>query len=292
MTVAPIVIRALLWPLAAIAGYFVAWGLVFVMDAVVRAFFGTISGGVSWIPFAGRVLSKPVNYIEHKLTSFLGGLEAHFENQMASRWHALAALITQLAADTEDNAIALWKIARRINQLYSDAATGKLGSRFQRWVRGEIAKLHSVSTTVVRPVKVVTNTVTHYVAPKVGALAGELDRVITWDIPRLRARTKALEGRFSGVLRRLRALEKRSVALIGLGALAVALTRAGLGWLKCAKVSRLGRRACSMDTSLFDALLADTLLVLGTVSLVEFAEEMIGVTETAVRPIVTFWRAE
>jgi hypothetical protein len=46
-----------------------------------------------------------------------------------------------------------------------------------------------------------------------------------------------------------------------------------------------------MNPSLLDALLVDTLLIAGTLSLEEFAREMVGVTSTAVRPITTFWRA-
>jgi hypothetical protein len=42
---------------------------------------------------------------------------------------------------------------------------------------------------------------------------------------------------------------------------------------------------------LLDSLLADTTLILGTVSLVEFAQGMRGVTAEAVPLIRRFWRA-
>ena len=46
-----------------------------------------------------------------------------------------------------------------------------------------------------------------------------------------------------------------------------------------------------MDRSLLDALIADTLLVVGTLSLVEFAKEMETVTEEVGPLVAKFWRA-
>lgn len=262
-TVAPVLVRALLLPLAALAGYFVAFGLVFVMDAVVRAFFGTAEGLVGWIPYAGRVLSAPLHSIEKKLTSFLGGLESHFENQMATRWHSLAALLTQWAADAEDTAVTLWRIARRVNALYGEAASGKLGARFQRWVRGEIAKLHGVTTTVVRPVKVVTHTVNRYVAPRLGALTGELDHVIGWDIPRLRARTRAAERDIGRLWKWTRshpiALGKAAAAAL----VVTALATLGASWIRCNRWRRIGPAVCRTPLADVEALIG--LLAAGAV---------------------------
>lgn len=77
----------------------------------------------------------------------------------------------------------------------------------------------------------------------------------------------------------------------GLAALFIRTLVKRFPWLFCRKVKQVGPRICGMDESLFASLLADTLLIAGTLSLVEFADEMLGVTETAVRPISTFWRA-
>jgi hypothetical protein len=73
--------------------------------------------------------------------------------------------------------------------------------------------------------------------------------------------------------------------------LTLALGRLGLGWARCSNVGKVGRRVCGMDASLLESVLADSLLILGTLSLVTFAEEMQDVTEVIARPIQTFWRA-
>ncbi len=77
-----------------------------------------------------------------------------------------------------------------------------------------------------------------------------------------------------------------TLAALGVGI----LSKLGLGFLRCANFKKAGKRACGMDTSLLDALIADTLLIAGTLSLVEFAREMETVMEE-VAPLVTrFWR--
>src|SRR5437764_1465863 len=56
-------------------------------------------------------------------------------------------------------------------------------------------------------------------------------------------------------------------------------------------VYKVGKRACGMNPDLLESLLADTLLIAGTVSLVEFARGMQDVTEEVTPLIRTFWRA-
>ena len=286
-----VVIRALLIPFSVLAGYFVAWGIVFCMDAIVRAFFGTAEGLVGWIPYAGRVLTSPLRAIEHKLTSFLGGLEAHFEHQMATRWYQLGQLFTRWAAETEAGAVTAWHIAHRVAWVYGQLATGKFGARLQRWVEQEIAKLGGKTVTIIRPVQARVVRVTKYVAARTSAVAGELEHVIEWDLPRLRARTKALEDRVGKLARSLRKEVPVLAGLSFVAAVAAVLARLGLSWARCNNVGKVGKSVCGMNPSLLESLLADSLLVVGSLSLVEFAEEMVGVTDLAVRPITDFWRA-
>ncbi len=47
------------------------------------------------------------------------------------------------------------------------------------------------------------------------------------------------------------------------------------------------RRVADAALASLESLLADAALLSGTLSLVEFAREMVGVTETAVRPIAS-----
>lgn len=115
----------------------------------------------------------------------------------------------------------------------------------------------------------------------------------------------AVEAAIAGTLPRIRGLERDAEALRDrVGKIARTLTPAGivalvssallslrLGWLKCAHVERTAKHLCSMDAQLLDSLLADTTLILGTISLVEFAKGMQGAVDEIVPPVRKFWRA-
>lgn len=70
------------------------------------------------------------------------------------------------------------------------------------------------------------------------------------------------------------------------------LGRVGLGWTRCSNVNKVGKTACGMNPGLLESLLADTLLVVGTVSLVEFAQGMQGIMGEVVPPVRSFWRVK
>lgn len=294
------VVRALLIPFAALAGYFVAWGLVFVMDAVVRAFFGTVSGAVGWLPYAGKVISSPVLAIEHKLTSFLGGLEQHFERQMAVRWHALASLVESLAADTKAAAIYDYHLAGRIATLWGNAATGGLmkehakpikaaaasaaAAQRSAWIAQKAAAQAEAAAAgaIVVPHPGVAAPSRSYPVGRLGtrlaALAAALAGVIDITLPGLRARDRWLTDEIGRLWHRTRG-ERKTIGLGVFTALLItALGRLGLGRLHCLNRKNALKTLCGMNPNLLEALLADTALVLGTISIVDLAKSCQQIT--------------
>jgi hypothetical protein len=128
-------------------------------------------------------------------------------------------------------------------------------------------------------------------AAKVRAQAIPADVVVPRDLAGLRGQVQDVQRRLDQLWQRVRGLSLPAVGGIAVGALAFALSRLGMPWARCSNVGKVGRNVCGMDANLLQSLLADTLMIAGTLSLVEFAEEMQGVTEAAVRPILSFWRA-
>lgn len=126
----------------------------------------------------------------------------------------------------------------------------------------------------------------------IDALRHDVTRTIPREIHRVRAAEKALEREIpAGLKGRLRALE-RAVAFGSLAAVVLRVLARRFPWLFCRKVKTAGQLVCGLDNDLFNAILQDALLIGGTVSLVEFAREMVDVTEQAVRPIASFWQAD
>lgn len=89
-----------------------------------------------------------------------------------------------------------------------------------------------------------------------------LERGLALDVP----------GAIRSLGRRLSRAEK---LIIG-GALTAAIVRViarRLPWFRCSNVNRAAKGLCRTDTDLLDSLLADTLILAGSLSIVEFARE-------------------
>jgi hypothetical protein len=115
---------------------------------------------------------------------------------------------------------------------------------------------------------VVTHTVTRIVSATHGALA-----LPGWVI-HLPRRVGRLEHEWTNAWNRLKRLE-RLLTATGAAALVIAgLAHLGLRWLRCSNVTKAGRAICGTDGNLLESLLGDVLLVVGLVSVVEFAEGM------------------
>jgi hypothetical protein len=136
-------------------------------------------------------------------------------------------------------------------------------------------KLHSVETRVTRLTKTV-------------AVAG------VGAVPRAVPNLRKLIREALRDMGRLWAFPKRLGWLLALGTLgaltAAILKKAGLRWLKCHKVGKVGRRVCSMDWSQVNALLADVAFFGTSLSLVAFARELAEVEHTYTGPIIGFLR--
>jgi hypothetical protein len=102
----------------------------------------------------------------------------------------------------------------------------------------------------------------------VGGLAGSIGLTWTW-------------------IQKLRHLLTKHGAAAFVGA---ALATLGLGFLRCPRFSKAGKRACSIDDGLLETLLADTLLIVGTLSLVDFARAMQPEVAGIGKLVRWFWR--
>lgn len=277
--------------LAELMAYVVAFGLCVLAIYVVKAFFGTAGSVVGWIPWLGSKVKGPLHSIEQKLTDELGAAVAGLDHRMALAWYKLASLAEKIGHEIMANAATLANVAAFIAGLPG----------YDQW-RAFILKVKALAAwtekQAVGAAHTIANAVTaqlarleHWTRSQVTALRHSIAVTIPNSIAGLRKRTRVLEREAE----RDWNLLKKHERLLGIGALtgvvAVVLSRLGLSWARCTNVSRVGKNVCGMNPSLLESLLADTLLIAGTLSIVEFAEEMQGVTEAAVRPILTFWRA-
>jgi len=289
-----------------VAAFIVAWGLLTVYRLSLKPL---LLGLASLFSFSvgglGFSLGRPLAAIGDALKSLAESIDHGLaEAVLASEhgivwlWHALAKQAEWLGnllgdlAETFEAKFRAWYLA------FPPLAAIWLAVRAVRelpalWqaVHGAKASVTNVTEKVYRQGAHITNVTKTYVTRVAHEAVAATTGAITAPLPWVRGRFGDLEGELAGLRQRIRRLEK---PLLGAGVIAVigaALARLGIGWARCPSVGKIGKRACGINPDLLESLLADTLLIAGTLSLVEFAHEMVAVTDTAVRPIQRFWRA-
>jgi hypothetical protein len=260
----------------------VCMGVVASVDALTRALFGTIEGSVGWIPFLGRVVQAPIHRIEQKVSNYMGGLETHIDVSMGGYFHALADALGRLASGEAEAGWVFYWLAKAHSALR--ATVHALPS---------LPTVHSITHTVVKQVRVVVTKVDHvgkiaaHAAPAslirdVRAIAGTLDDVVTWDIPRLWKRSRAIEKSLDRLWHRIRAEKKVLVGTAFAGAVAVALGRMGLGWLRCSSLKRVGKQLGCGGFGLLEELFAASLVSFAALDICDFAAAAESVAESFV----------
>jgi hypothetical protein len=143
------------------------------------------------------------------------------------------------------------------------------------------AAIHAnLPSLVHRLVAVVEHGVPHVIRRIVAATAGAL-ALPGWVI-HLPRRIRSLEREWHNVWRRIRKLEWYVTAAGAAALFTAALARLGLKWLRCSNVTKAGRAVCSTEGNLLESLLGDVLLVVGLVSVVEFAEGLQAIEGEAI----------
>jgi hypothetical protein len=113
--------------------------------------------------------------------------------------------------------------------------------------------------------------ITHEVTHLRHYITHEVTHVITRiPVPRI----SRVEREAEAIGQRLKSLARHVAGIGALAYVAAELARLGLGWIRCSKVKRVGKTVCGLNENLLEGLLADALLVVGAISIVEFAKEL------------------
>lgn len=164
------------------------------------------------------------------------------------------------------------------------------------YVRPLVKKVTHVTEQTVTRVRVVADSRVPALAREVKALEARLEHVADTvalpapiSVPREIPKIGELRRAWDWTKGHLDSLRKLGTVAGLVGLTAATLGRLGLGFVRCSKVKRIGRGVCGLDESLLESLLADALLVVGAISIVEFAKELQtieGVTVDALRGFV------
>jgi len=237
------------------------------LNSVVRNALGTAIQANSW---AWRKFVNWQAYLWHETTRVIGDLadETHLTFQWLVRHHL---------ADT---------IAAYLNPI---GATVNLLSRQLPALAHDVARIAHVTTRiVVHEIPQVRQTVRN-VYPTV-------IRNVPYAVPGLRFPTLPRIGRLerdvAGIEGKVHSLGRKLALPAMVGLVAASLAKLGLSSARCSRTQRWDKHLCGMDQSLLDSLIADTLLILGTVSLIDAAKDMQDIVEPLSESVRHFWRAD
>lgn len=220
-----------------------------------------------------RIVTPGVNFITHELTKAGSHL-----------MHPLAHWFDGLAEWSLDNAVALGLFAERTAIGFERLTTVVLPREIGRATRPLERRLNHAARVALGAAlaaaalrKWLEHLWTHEIHPALHWLRHEVAVELPRDIGRVRHRVGELEHDLANPSKRwLRRIAAAMWAATMLGLMLKVLARR-FPWLFCRKVKAVGNRTCGLDPDLLNAILLDTVLIGGTISIVEFARELQGI---------------
>lgn len=241
--------------IGAVAILVVCLGIILAVDAIVRAFFGTVAGALGWIPYAGKVITSPVHKIEQKVVSFLSGLEHDIDAAIAHNIHVTARLLDHLWHSLEYMAANIVLLGA----LGTAAFFHYIVHPLEKWVRIQIRRVeeeikhleHGLHGATV----VIRKTITHVIMPGIKAATVAVPRYIHRELLRIRRDAQHAEKLALHALRAARRAEGKFASKPFALAVGAALATLGLDWLRCkSNPFNNNKNACSLWNDLLGLL--------------------------------------
>lgn len=288
-----------------VAAFVVSWGLLTVYRLSLRPillgiaslFFFSVGGlGVSLgrpLAVVGNAIKSAADTIDRALAEAV----IASESGIVWLWHALAkqaewlgGLLGDLAETIEAKfrvwylnfppLAAIWLAVKGAQQLPA----------LWKAVHSSGAHVTRVSEFVYKQGAQVTNVTKNYVTQTAAAAAVSTTGAVAAPFPWAKGRFGDLEGELSALRSRIGRLEKPLVGAAVVAVVGAALARLGLRWARCSNVGKVGKQVCGMNPTLLESLLADALLVVGAISVVEFAKELQAIEAATVAAMRGFVR--
>jgi hypothetical protein len=261
-------------------------GCIYVVHGFVIALFGFADRAVGWIPWFGHVATAPLHKIEQKVIHELAKAEQSIDSYVGHSWHQLARLVRKVAAEFYGLASELLHIVALIERLWGPATILRVVKALLHPIRTAQAIEHALGLATSHALTRLRRMVVEGVLPRIGRIEHELDHVVEHDIATLRARTHVLERKVEGEFRWLRARPWEIATKAFVGAVAIALARLGLHWLRCRNVRNTGKALCGLSAPALDELLAALVGGLALADYRDLIREMQDVERAATRELI------
>ena len=252
--VAPV--APLLIPLAEITGALTVIGLIAIVTALVAALVWVLNQTVGRVPLIGGVISVAVTSVASGVTNELAKWSHAAHQHLGAALHSFARIGDWLGHEIEQHSRLLYALAALVlgpataNALW--LAINRLLHRQaqqQTWNQAQQRENHATRAHVKKATREA-----HIAHKTAVAVPGHVAR--EWDIPRLREHVRADENKLARLWEWARTHAQTITTDAAVAAIAVALTRMGLNWIRCRNWNRLGKSVCRLPFNLIEELLA------------------------------------
>jgi hypothetical protein len=230
-------------------------GCIYVIDYFVRAMFGSVSGAVGWIPYAGKILTAPVHRIEQKVTHSLGTAEQTIDRHIAASFHKLAKIIRNLPRELAMQAAMVLAVVGALDQFLTFKNFRHLLASSLHWLK---AQVHMHNSLLHRHGKAITHAqhdATHAEKGSQVVAAQAASLTSRWWRTRVNSRLRAEEMAIARLWRWVRGRPFSFTSKAFIGATAWALAALGVSWIRCSKWRSVGKRVCHFPGSFLEGLL-------------------------------------
>ncbi len=245
----------LLIPLGEILVWAVGFALCLLCVYLAKALFGAADSAVGWIPWLGKIVTKPLTSIEQKIVSFMSQAAASSDAKMGAAFHELARVIDWIGEEINRHANLLELLAGIVAGAAGLSALQQaIAQLFRHSKAAQATATHALKTAIALP-RTIRHGIGEDVLPRIKSLERTVGGVIAWDLPGIRAGERSL-GRGLDSLWKWTHRHTLLAGTLGFtAAVGWALSRLGAGWTRCNNWNRIGKQVCSSPLGDVEALL-------------------------------------
>lgn len=277
-----------LWPLLALLAFAVTLGLQKGWAASFGQLFYWLAAQIDKLPsvsVVGRTIgfggvAHAIRAASDSVYNWLGQAVQHTSAPFVAFVHYMADV---LAKPAQQVALAVADTLHTLTVLRTQIIPRMIAAKVA-WIPLHLARLSAqVASLAARAPVHIVKQIEHTTATATKVI---VNKAVAIPFPRIRN----LEREAGALGKRIDRLARRVAPAALAAAIVATIARTSWRWVRCGRVRRVGRQVCGMDDSILDSLLADTLLIVGTISLVEFAEGLQAGMDDLTPQVRKFWK--
>jgi hypothetical protein len=285
---APALVEALP-PLLILCGLIIALGATVLIDAMVRAIFGTVAGILSLVPLVGDITAGVIHDAERAISHALGAGIATIEGAVGHQFHNLARICVHWFHVMENTALVAWEEAKFLTGLPTLRELGHITRELVNKIAHAEAVAQADLKAAVRKLEAEIPALPRHLAQRLTALEHAIADTIPREIKNARDLAKEAERGVAQLWDWTRNLANNPAITAAVATAIAALGLVGIDLLKCDESKSLyNKRGCGLWNGLEDllGLFIDALVLTDLCEIIPETVKFFGLVEGALTGLI------